>query len=332
MRIDAMMIARGGFKLKFCIAATLGVFVSASSTQAEQCDQGKRLFEHAGGITCIPNEPERIVTLSDQNALLPLLELGVRPVGSAGMRFSDGREGFRRIQAHDTAGIAFIGDYRTPDIELAAALQPDLIVTNAGLPKIAERFASVAPVVQIDTAVQPLERALFQFANLVNRTDRALELERAFEQRVAEIETSFGDLRESTTVSLIAYGGGDVFGAIGPSQAYGMILRSLNPTRPEAERDLQEISQARSIETVLAHNADVMIQVVFDTEWAEPHQYETLIALPLVQFLPVAQAGQIFAIDGTQMVGSAWEKAMNGLELMADILTDPNIDRDLVLE
>lgn len=49
-----------------------------------------REVTHAAGTTEIPVDPQRIVTTTDQNALLPLLELEVRPVGSAGLLADDG--------------------------------------------------------------------------------------------------------------------------------------------------------------------------------------------------------------------------------------------------
>ncbi|MGR3491226.1 MAG: hypothetical protein ACU0DW_04140 [Shimia sp.] len=79
--------------------------ITTTAANAQDCSDGQRLFEHAAGETCIPEDPQRIVTLSDQNALLPLLELGVRPVGSTGRVLSDGSEVFRRTQDYDTLGM-----------------------------------------------------------------------------------------------------------------------------------------------------------------------------------------------------------------------------------
>jgi len=87
-----------------------------------------RSVTHAAGTTEVPADPQRIVTTTDQNALLPLLELGVKPVGSAGLLAPDGTTRFRRTEGFDTSGITFTGAYGEPNLEKVASLQPDLIV------------------------------------------------------------------------------------------------------------------------------------------------------------------------------------------------------------
>lgn len=59
----------------------------SGSAIALECTDGMRPFEHAAGVDCIPQNPQRIVTLQDQNGLLPLMELGVRPIASTWSQF-----------------------------------------------------------------------------------------------------------------------------------------------------------------------------------------------------------------------------------------------------
>jgi iron complex transport system substrate-binding protein len=65
---------------------------------ALDCEPGLRPFTHPAGETCIPENPQHIVTLQDQNGLLPLPELGVTPVRSAGHVLEDGSQVFRRTE------------------------------------------------------------------------------------------------------------------------------------------------------------------------------------------------------------------------------------------
>ena len=61
-------------------------------------------------------------------------------------------------------------------------------------------------------------------------------------------------------------------------------------------------------------------------------QGERFLTHPLVSLLPQGRAHQVFAIDAGQMIGSAWAKAMNGLDIFADILGDAALNRDLIME
>lgn len=56
------------------------------------------------------------------------------------------------------------------------------------------------------------------------------------------------------------------------------------------------------------------------------------LAAPVVQSLPVVQAGQFFVLDGSAMVGSDWAKAANGLDQIAEVLLRDDLNRDLVQE
>ena len=76
-----------------------------------------RVFEHAAGIDCIPASPQRIVALHDGNVLLPLLELGVVPVGASGEMDAQDRPFFRNTDRYDTSDITVVGKHRGESAE-----------------------------------------------------------------------------------------------------------------------------------------------------------------------------------------------------------------------
>jgi iron complex transport system substrate-binding protein len=307
----------------------------ATPLAAQDCAEGQRLFSHYAGETCIPEEPQRIVTLQDQNGLLPLMELGVRPVGSAGHITSEGERIFRRMEGYDTAGIEWIGTYGgPPEAEAVAAMEPDLIVASPWPADAPELYGEIAPVVVIDMFEQPLDDALYQFADLVGRTDRAEELEAEFLARAKEVRETLGDALETTTISVLTSNIDEgQFYPADPTQALGLILRELDPIRPAAESDLGSEREYRSIETIGDHSGDVMFQLVFDADdRGESDAFAAFTSHPLVQATEVAQAGQIYPLDGSAMVGSAWGKVINGLDQIAEVLTREDLDRDLVAE
>ncbi len=315
--------------------ATFAVALFATPAFALNCDVGLRAFTHAGGATCIPIDPQRIVTLQDQNGLLPLMELGVTPIGSSGHVNSAGEQIFRRMEGYDTSAVIWVGSYGgPPDVETIAALQPDLIIASPWPPEAPDLLNGVAPVVVIDMFNQPLEDALFQFADVVNRTDRAAELQAQMQVRAAQVRAELGDLMDTTTLSVVTREHeGDGFYGIEPTQAFGAIRRALDPTMTPAEADRSTDRANKSLELIGDHAADVMMFLTFDADaGGASSEYDAFISEPIVQALPVAQAGQIYVLDGSQMVGSAWGKIVNGMEQISAVLLDDSINRDLVIE
>ncbi len=263
------------------------------------------------------------------------MELGVVPVASLGNVQADGTRVFRRMDGYDTSEVEWVGSYRGPiDPEAIAAMEPDLIVASPWPPEAPEMLGGIAPVVVIDMFEQPLDAALMQFADLVNRTERAEALQADFAAKAEAVRIDLGAALQMTTTSFLTYAEeDDQFYPANPTQALGMVLRALQPVRPEPEQNLGTQREYRAMETIGAHEADVVFQLVFDADdggTSDAHQAFT--SHPLVEVLPVAQADQIIALNGIAMVGSAWGKAMSGLDQIAAALTDPTLNRELVVE
>ncbi|MFC3852266.1 ABC transporter substrate-binding protein [Salinispirillum marinum] len=321
--------------MKYALWITLmSSLIFATPVWAQDCTEGYRLFAHAAGEDCIPVNPQRIVTLQDQNGLLPLMELGVQPIASAGHINGNGEQVYRRMQGYDTSGVTFIGTYREPDFEAVAAQQPDLIIASPWPAEAYEMYSKIAPTIVIDMFSNDLEVALYQFADAVNRTERAQSLEAELQQKVAELRATLGDRLDSTTLSIIApeYQG-DGFYAVEPTQAFGAIRRALDPVMSPPERTWAIDRNAKSIESLGEHTADVMFLITYDADQSgNSTSFDDFVSRPLVCALPVYRAGQFYPLNGGEMVGSAWGKIMNGLDQIAEVLLQDDLNRDLVAE
>ncbi|MEM8788895.1 MAG: ABC transporter substrate-binding protein [Pseudomonadota bacterium] len=218
----------------------LALIMGGAPAAALECDAGMRAFTHAAGEDCIPADPQRIVTLQDQNALLPLMELGVTPVASLGHIQTDGTQIFRRMDGYDTSAVEWVGPYGGPiDPEAIAAMEPDLIVASPWPPDAREMLADIAPVVVIDMFENPLDVALMQFADLVNKTERAEELRAEFQAKADAVRAELGPQLATTTASFLTYDADDDrFYPTNPTQALGMVLGALDPIRPAPEQGL----------------------------------------------------------------------------------------------
>jgi iron complex transport system substrate-binding protein len=258
--------------------------------------------------------------------MLPLLELGVVPVASAGIVGPDDEGVFRRVDDFDTSAITWIGDITEPNLEAIAAQRPDLIVGDAFSGEDAiDQLRALAPVVRIDPFGQPLVDALAQWADLVGRSEQAAEFRAAYDERVAEVVAAIGEPGEISIAVISSYDGGSLFYYEDGVQANGQVIGDLGLDRPDARDPDGEFS----VETFPQHLADFV--VVFDYGGAEDpdSEIDAFVESPLFLAHPAVAAGQWARVDGTQTVGSGWTKLQNLLDVLEPLLTDPDLDRSI---
>jgi iron complex transport system substrate-binding protein len=290
-----------------------------------------RPFEHSQGTSQVPTSPERIVTTTDQNALLPLLELGVRPVASAGLLTDDGTQVFRRTEGFDTSGIDFVGEYGEPNAEAIAAQRPDLIVGYEFDSDYYDTLAAIAPTVMIQIFDRPLDEALMDFADLVGRTEQAEQLRDDYQARIDALLEQLGDRAGELSVSVITSGDPGQFYRADTGQALGTVMDDLALLRPTPQQTAASFDESFSVENLADHDADVVLVIDYSGEDQDPG-LEALTSSPLFTNLAAARADQIFLIDGTQTVGAAWARMGRYLDELERLLLDPALDVDVVSE
>lgn len=284
-----------------------------------------RSFEHLGGVSQIPIRPQRIVTIQDQNALLPLLELSVRPIASAGVANEDGTFFFRRTEGFDTSGISFVGDYLEPDLELVTSQQPDLIIGYRAHLEVYDQLSAIAPTILLDVFDKPLDEALRAFADAVGALDSWQELKDRYDEAVAQFIDDLPRPPEEITLSCIYVD--PEANLISPAQGYHSVNTTLIASRlarPAAETNL-EPDTSYSFEQIAQHDADVMITAYFeDTPDADP-VIQYLDDSAVFQSLDVVQRGEFHPFNGNLLVGSSFEKMHANLDFLRSILIDREV-------
>jgi iron complex transport system substrate-binding protein len=291
-----------------------------------------RTIEHVEGTTQVPTDPQRIVTLQDQNALLPLLELGVTPVASAGLLEPDGSHTFRRTQGYDTSGIEFIGAYGETNLEAVAAQRPDLIVTDEySAEDLYDELSQIAPTVVVQVFDRPLTDALEDFAAIVGEEEQAAELRTAYEARIEEFRTALGPDLERASVSLLSAGNpGTFYQSDTGGQAQYTVMRDLGLLRPAPQRGSGS-DEEYSLEQLSSHDADAVILNDFGGVEGDPG-VATITGSRLWANLAATRAKQAVVIDATASVGSAWGKMDTFLDQLEAVLLEPAFDPNVVRE
>ncbi|MBE9077522.1 iron-siderophore ABC transporter substrate-binding protein [Romeria aff. gracilis LEGE 07310] len=187
------------------------VFVSAcggnaprqpSSQVDNSSTEAVRVVKHAFGETKISMNPQRVVVLA--TGLDTVLSLGVNPVGSTQVPGKYFR-GYDYLN-NRLGEIASVGHLDSPNLEVIAALEPDLILgakawdsqNNYNL------LSQIAPTViaEVETSGE-WERMLNKYAEALGKTDKAEQILADYHARIEEFQAQMGDRLKQTEVSIV---------------------------------------------------------------------------------------------------------------------------------
>ena len=201
--------------------AAVGILVLAGLT-AGIAQETRSFTDDAGRTVDIPAKPLRIVSLQDLAITVPLLELGVTPVGSHGRTTAEGQPFIRSSDVltgidFDNSDIKFVGNLPA-DVEAVAALEPDLILTTPWQTAPVEQLEAIAPTVVLDDSKRGDLAMHDILAELTGTEDRLAVLKTRYEGQIAQIKRLIDT--ESISVNVIQGVDGQVlswhtYGALG---------------------------------------------------------------------------------------------------------------------
>lgn len=166
---------------------------------------GPRTVRHAAGVSEVPQDPDRVVTLGGLYTGAALA-VGVVPVAVGD---SDARE----LSVYDDllpadvdlAGLPTVGDPYAPNAEALLAAEPDLLLGDEFQEQY-ERLAEIAPTVLVRYRSNGGWRERFpDLAEALGRSDRVAEVDRAYQ---ADLDAFPDAAREQTTAFVRAEPGG----------------------------------------------------------------------------------------------------------------------------
>lgn len=284
-----------------------------------------------GRTVDIPAQPLRIVSLQDLAITVPLLELGVTPVGSHGRTTADGVPFIRSSDVltgvdFDNSTIKFVGNLPA-DVEAVAALEPDLILTTPWQTAPVEQLEAIAPTLVLDDSKRGDLGMHDALAEITGTQDKLAVLKARYEGQIAQIQRLIDT--KGISVNVIQGVDGQVlswhtYGAL------GKVLRDAGFTFPERVNKIPEGEFARmSGEEFPALDADFLF-VTYRTDAqetpADALKYLEDVMPGFCEFLHACRENQMIVMPREEASASSYY----GLGVLSYMLISHISGRDFV--
>lgn len=267
-----------------------------------------RVVQHAMGETCVPLNPQRVVTI-DPFSLENVLALGMQPVGVA--ISSDWLEK-RDYLRNRLSGVEIVGNHNQPNLEKILTVNPDLILGLELESEAAYRqLAQIAPTVLLnfETSGQ-WKDILMNNAVALGKTDVAKQVMAKYVARLDEFKSEVKPSADSTgndqalKVSIIRISPNTI--SIYTKNTFiGTIIEDAGLARPPAQNQTDNLEISK--ESLSIANGDVIFLWSNETGQAQK-ETQTKIAKvtddPLWQQLNAVQQGKVYQVP-SYWIGSS---------------------------
>lgn len=269
-----------------------------------------REITHSMGTTEVPDAPQRIVVLTNEGTEA-LLAVGITPVGA--VRSWLGNPWYAHI-APLMEGVEVVGEESAVNLEVIAALEPDLIIGNkVRQEKIYDQLSSIAPTVLSERLRGDWRPNLELYTKAAGKEAEGKAALQAFDDRAAALKTALGD-KTNEQVSLVRFMA-DLTRIYYNDTFAGGILQQLGFKRPAAQ-DKPEFADDVTKERIPDMEGDRLFYFVYETgDGGAEKQANEWTNEALWNNLAVVKAGKVHAVDD-----AVWNTA--GGVLAANALLD----------
>ncbi len=249
------------------------------------------MVRHALGETCVPNQPQRVITLSVPS-LGDAIALKVKPIATI-VYFDEPPP----YLAEHLDFIQILGKEEQPSLEKIVALKPDLIIgIKYATEAIYSQLAQIAPTVADDWEGYPSWRAHFDFvADVLGKTDLAQQVWSHYDQRIQSLTTALEKDQQNPEVSFVHTCCGTIDLDL-KNSFNGSILADAGLRRPSAQAvpvdgGIVKLSEERLMDI----DGDVLFVAADGTEAAQT--ITELKQNPLWQKLRAVQNNRVYPVN-----------------------------------
>lgn len=253
---------------------------------------GAREVSHAMGATTVPDDPERVVVLTNEGAEA-LLALGVTPVGAANSWTGD--PWYDHI-AEAMEGVEPVGTESAVNLELVAALEPDLILADKQRhEEIHGQLSAIAPTVLSEELRGDWMENFALYAEAVGREAEGRAVMEDFRARVAATAEALGPALEEE-VSVVRFLAGQI--RVYQLDSFsGVLLDPLGFARPENQA-VEDFALRVGKESIPDMDGDRIVHFTYEPGDGEGSALaEEVLDDPLWQSLSAVKAGRVHAVD-----------------------------------
>lgn len=304
-----------------CLGLVAFILVSACSSGGDRATtlapplQNCHVVRHSMGETCVPNNPQRMVTIFHAT-LGNVLRLGMKPVGASVL---NPEVPSPKYLNKEVGGIEWVGSQVEPNLEKILMLKPDLIMVFENIKAIYPLLSKIAPTVVTPWRGPSAWRDQIEFvAKALGKEQETEQAWSAYYQRVNALKAALGDRYQNQTISVISPSIHWGFFIQAKNSFAGSILQDLGLQRPKSH-DVDTPSgyvMFSSHENLDLIDGDILFVMIQEDEEGKK-AFEALLQTPLGKHLKAVQQGHIYFVDSLAWLGSnflAADIVLNDLE------------------
>ena len=248
-------------------------------------------IEHAMGTTEVPDHPIRVITLTNETTEAALA-LGVTPVGAPQSWYG---EPWYPHLGERLDGTEVLGTELAVNVELVAALEPDLIIGSRKRDEaIYGQLSAIAPTVFIEGLGAWKDNFAF-VADVLNRETEGEAALQNYEARLDALKAGLGD-NAGESLSVVRFVPGQTYLYLNGS-FLGHVLSDAGFTRPPGQ-DGEGLSLAVGRESIPDMDGDRIFWLTYDSgDGKGDAMAEEFIHDPLWSRLKAVQDGRVYEVD-----------------------------------
>lgn len=291
-----------------CLALVSLILVSACSPGKDRNTilvpppQNCHIVRHSMGETCVPNDPQRMVTIFHAT-LGNVLRLGMKPIGAS---IVNAEVPFPKYLSKEVGGIEWVGTQGEPNLEKILMLKPDLIMVFENIKAIYPLLSKIAPTVVTPWRGPSAWRDQIEFvAKVLAKEQESKQVWSAYYQRINQLKATLGDRYQNKTVSVFAPSTHWGFFIQAKNSFAGSILQDLGLQRPKSQ-DVDTTSgyvMFSSHESLDLIDGDILF-VMTQEDKEERKAFEALLQTPLGKHLKAVQKGHVYFVDSFAWLGA----------------------------
>lgn len=250
-----------------------------------------RIIKHTMGETCVPINPQRVVTLSI-STLGNVLALGVKPIATTNeVQIDTNSLTYVKDKAE---GIKLIG-IAQPNLEATLLLKPDLIIGLDWYKPIYPLLSKIAPTVLGKMDYSRWEEHLSFVAEVLGKQETEKALWKHYYQRIEKLKSALGNRYQDKKISFIYVGRNKIETDAKNSYA-GSIISDAHLQRPASQNvDAPYGSLPISLEELKKADGDILFVTTFSingNDFLAAKQQE-----PLWKSLKAVQKNHVYYVD-----------------------------------